>query len=858
MRIIKPLRLGLLSRPYQYRGRHHLGVSVLAYGRLDGTQLLPEAELWKLAGQVLDEDESLDLGLPKPCAEFLVSGKAYAHATTDPGRCAVQVQVAGLQKHLLVSGARAWRDGRLSEPEPVQGVPVNWRHAYGGPQFEENPVGIGMAKAADGSWPAPQVEYFDDRMQRPGSACRPASLGAVSPIRPRRFKLTGDYDPGWLEQGFPGLPDTLDPHFFNCAPPDQWFVGLSQLPGQAPWRIDNMHPERAVLQGELPDWRARCFVLPHGSATLQETELRATTAWFFPDCERLLMIYQGVFPLLSEDAAELAAIMPALELADAPRSLAHYEQTLTRRLARDDGALYALLESDLLPSACLPEERLDADPAGTSPQVLNQRRRAQDFRQEMRQRAVALGQDPEALLAQEPAAPQAPARLEDLPDYLRRSRRAQRQAKADALRRRREAHRQMAQAFDADVGAEPVAAGGPPRFGAWNAMAQMAHEAGRHDPQAMPAQALQAQLEQARAGLEGMYRRAAHLQQAAEPAAAGRSLRMRRRVQALMRGSADLAGLDLTGVDLSGLDLSGARCRGAFMEGADLSGARLAGADLSGAVLARARLHETDLGDAVLAGTNLGQADFYGSRLAGAQFSNTLLDEARFQACDLRGARMSDCAAAGVVFLDCDFSEARLQAVTFWKGAVLVRTRHAQAVFERTVWLEAVLGEADFSQAQMSGCAWVQCEFDGPPAFTQASLLNCCVVQSDLSEARFDAATLRECSLREVVLDRADFSGARLLNCDLSGASLRQACLRSACARDSLLMQSDLQEADLRDADLIDALMQKSDFRHADLGGANLFRADISQGVLDHSTRTEGAYVTLAKTLPRAAAGTHP
>jgi uncharacterized protein YjbI with pentapeptide repeats len=57
--------------------------------------------------------------------------------------------------------------------------------------------------------------------------------------------------------------------------------------------------------------------------------------------------------------------------------------------------------------------------------------------------------------------------------------------------------------------------------------------------------------------------------------------------------------------------------------------------------------------------------------------------------------------------------------------------------------------------------------------------------------------------------------------------------------------------ADLRDSDFIDALLPKSDLRFADLGRANLFRADISQSLMDASTRSTGAYVKWAKTLPR-------
>src|SRR5690606_7212052 len=93
-----------------------------------------------------------------------------------------------------------------------------------------------------------------------------------------------------------------------------------------------------------------------------------------------------------------------------------------------------------------------------------------------------------------------------------------------------------------------------------------------------------------------------------------------------------------------------------------------------------------------------------------------------------------------------------------------------------------------------------------------------------------------------------------LENCDFSYAYLRDASLVRTDARNSLFMGADLMGVDFRDAELIDALMQKSDLRFSDLSGANLFRADISQSLRDDSTRTAGAYVKLAKTLPAAPA----
>ena len=871
MRIFKPLQLGLLTRPYLHRGRHQMGVTVMAFARMPRGDaalaaeplLLPEAELWKLAGEVLDEDEALDLGVPKPCAEFLASGRAYSHDPASPGRCAVLVQVAGKEKHLLVTGRRAWVGDQTTEPEAVDGVPVDWRHAYGGPAFDENPVGIGAAEDARGIRLAPQVEAVDDRMMHPHGACQPAGFGPISPTRPRRFALSGKYDPGYAQNAFPGLPDTLDPHFFNTAPPDQWFVGQPALPPGAAYRIGNMHAEHAVQEGRLPRWQARAFVQRHGETGLDEVLLRNTTVWFFPDRECMLLLYQGAVPIATDDGSELALIMPALEQEGAPRELAHYLRTLARRQSPNDGAVYALVDADLVPAGLIappPEPEVQ-------PRVANQRQRAVNLKRDMLDRVKEAGLDPAHYqLEADPA--QAASTAEDLPAQLRLIRRRTRQARAQALRQRREARSRLDEAFqDAPAGSGVDTAAladamegsghgsghrGPPRLdgGSLNSLLAMAREAQRRDPSSNGTQDVEGLMRDAQARMKTLYRHAAHHQQPVDPARYGRTQRMRRRVEALMQGSRDLSGLDLTGVDLSRLDLSGARCRGTWMEGVDLRGTRLNGADLREAVLTRADLIDTDCTGADFSKANLGGILAQDANFANARFEETVLDKARFEDCTLHGVILRDGAPAGVELIRCDMQDARLSQLTFWQDAFLAAGKHAGARLERVVWLDSSLEDADYAGATLTACAWVQSRFDGAADFRSASLTTCCAVQTDLPGARFSQALLRECNLRGIDLAGADFSHARLLNSDLSEASLRDADFTRADARASLFMAADLQGATLRDADLIDALMSKSDFRHADLRGANLFRADMSQGHLDASTRTAGAYVKFAKTLP--------
>ncbi len=871
MRTLKPLRLGLLARPYLYRGQHQLGVAVMAYATMQAApRLLPEAQLWQALGEYLDEDEAFELGVPKPCAEFLVSGKAYAHGDGERGRCAVEVAVAGQHKHLLVSGARAWVQGRLTEPTPVDGVPVDWRHAYGGPGCDDNPVGLGAAPGDDGLVHAPQVEAFDDRMMHEHDRCAPAGLGPVSPVRPRRFKLSGDYDPAWLEHGFPGFPDTLDPHFFNAAPPDQWLSGMPALPPGAPYRLGNLHPRLALIEGHLPRWRARCFVQRHDGDDLLEIALRHTTVWFFPDQERMLLVYHGALTIDTDDATDLAYVMPALERDEAPRELAHYRGVALRRLPREQGAVHALRDADLVPRELTTELFDPQDSPLASPLALNMQRRASELKRDMLERARAVGQDPDAYpLDGGGGAGAALASLEDLPDYLRQLRRRSREIKAAALRQRREAQARLEDQLR-DVPADsPLSAaslmqaaatpppGGPPVFGgdgaqAMEAMEAMARQAYQRDPKGMSPEQVQDMMQDGQARLLEAYRQSAHHQNAPAPTPAARIGRLRRRVTALMQGSRDLSGLDLTGVDLSGLDLSGARCVGTLMEAADLSGVSLAGADLRGAVLTRAVFFDTRCAGADFSGANLGRAEAFGSDFSQVRCDETVLDEAVFTQCGFERAVVRQLTGAGLRLFDCRFDESSWDAVTLWQGTLLMDCSFARATLARVVWLDASLQSIDYGGARLSACAWVQCRFDTPPVFTRAELRTCAAVQADWDGARFDHALLHECNLRGLSLRGADFSGARLHNSDLSEADLTQALLAGADARGSLLMQADLRGADLRRADFIDALMSKSDFRHADLRGANLFRADISQGQLDDSTRSEGAYVKQAKTLPAA------
>lgn len=91
MKIVKPLRLSVLNRPFRWEGKNYLGVSVIALADMGPSpKLRPEVELWQLAASELQTSGGIiDMAIPKVRAEFLATGHAYTHHQQEkpPARC---------------------------------------------------------------------------------------------------------------------------------------------------------------------------------------------------------------------------------------------------------------------------------------------------------------------------------------------------------------------------------------------------------------------------------------------------------------------------------------------------------------------------------------------------------------------------------------------------------------------------------------------------------------------------------------------------------------------------------------------------------------------------------------------------
>src|SRR5687767_10040594 len=124
-----------------------------------------------------------DFHIGKSGTDVLLVGHARAPAGRLVPRMLVSMSVAERQKTILVTGDRAWRDGRPSDPKPFESMPLVWERAFGGLHRrgeqilaeERNPVGCGFAGGRSaGEMQGQPVPNLEDRSEerRVGKECR--------------------------------------------------------------------------------------------------------------------------------------------------------------------------------------------------------------------------------------------------------------------------------------------------------------------------------------------------------------------------------------------------------------------------------------------------------------------------------------------------------------------------------------------------------------------------------------------------------------------------------------------------------------------------------------------------------------
>lgn len=875
MRVIKPQKLGLLTRCFEFKRRYRMGVSVLMHVPLsDAEELYTEVSMWKFAGEQLGKDTVLDAGIPKLHPEFLVHGKVFAPGGEAVKACAARARFGSCEKTLFAFGDRHWNGNVASAPEPFTEMPLDWTRAYGGDDYPANPLGKGRKPIAfpDGSQriPLPNIEHPQQRIVSPREQPAPVAFGTIDQTWPQRAAGVGTYDDAWLKNEFPGFAGDIDWTFFNVASRDQWLT--FPVPTNEAYEFENLHPRRPVIAGHLPGFSARVFI-GRGSDEAPELEKVATrlsTVWFFPAAERAILIYQGFVDLAEEDGADIRHMLIAAERSSEPKSPDHYLHVLTSRLDPERGALNSLKEHELLPpglTATDPDvEQAAALLAGPGRLRRNNAKRGAREIAKARADVASHGLDPDAhgpavLPPEEPLPP-----LEHLPEFLERKlaegKQQQAAAKAALEKSVDQTEAQfLAKGMDFAYVREEISrkVKGPPEFSAKAELASLAALARQHPDSA----AVQAELDQfyrnpefirkledAEQKMRENYVKMADRQDPADPMPeARRKVVHAGAVAALERGQS-FAGLDLTGGDFSGLDLSGANFAGAFLECANFRNARLVGCDFTGAVLARAQLQGADLTSAVLKSANIGRIECDGTRFDGADCSNAILRDAHLSRASFRGAQLVGADCMGARFEETDWGQAKLTDVMFIETS-LTGLKLSGANLSGAGFLRCDVTGVDFRGAVLDGALFLGAKGKGAD-FSGASLHNLrCVENCDFTGADFSDTRLTEANLRCTQLEGAHFLRSRLDKADLSESKLRGAWFYLASAIEARFIKADLRDAVLVSCNLMNASLQRSDIIGADFRLANLFQADFARVRVDRSAQFDRALRTRLKTVPR-------
>ncbi len=726
-----------------------------------------------------DEERKGAVVHPSDFADFkrntdvMLRGSFHARKARPVREGTVRFAVGGWSKELRVVGPRVWVDrilgGRSTEPLPFTTVPIDWAHAFGGPELAVNPVGTGHSAAA-----LPNVEPTT------GPKNAPASFAPINPAWPQRAGLVGtNYGEAYQRERAPYFADDFDYSHFQAAPPDQQLTGY--LKGDEELRFDNLHPDSAVIETRLPAIRIRVF-LRNAEGAFIVAKMRLDTLLADLENEVLELTWRGLIEVRENDLSDVEfALVVSEELATEPKPESHYRDLLEAH-AKDPIGLQALTPEGFgeAEAAFLAREGGDApkvDPdddnpltgalGGAAGKLLGPALTI--LRQAFADAGPSMGTPDVKTAMQQSLSKPAPGGTA-----------------ASGLRLLVEGL--------APVRAQAIQSGADPKI-----FAKL--DAKLADPRLA-------------AVVPGLPPGGVSSGPEEEPGPgknlSGRDLTDRDLhgidLSACMLEGANLSGANLTGANLTGCNLrnalfvdtnlTGATLARADLSSADFSRARALGANLEGATLDRALFYKTNLDGADLRGAKGEMTSFVEACLSGIRGTGLSLTKSSFEECFMEDADLS-----GASLLDCLCRKARAARMIL-RGSKLGATSFMQSSLQSadlrrvsgsgTVWMGATLDDADFSEADLP-----------ESYFLRVSASATRFVAADLREARFDRANLK----------RAVFTTANLLRADF---------------RKAVLSTTVFTGANLYDAKFVESAGTSVDFR-----GSNLLRASFSRSTLE-------------------------
>lgn len=762
-----------------------------------------------MTADVFDEDDDDLMGeslYPSDFADFKLHGEAMLKGAchTPNGKplpeCPVRFSVGKWSKSLRVVGRRVFSDGlsgaALSEPVPFTKMPITWANAYGGPGFDENPVGKGVASAD-----APTIEAPGSPMRSRSDRIAAAGFGPINPQwKPRASKRGVNYGPAWRKERAPFYSDDFDWTHFQSAPSDQW---MPYLKGDEVLQFQNLDPKIQLLETRLPGIAPRAFVVDD-KAVFREVKLTLDTLFADLDEGVVYLTWRGLDEVRDDDLGDVSTLMVLSEpIGGAGHPIAHYQELV--RAFEADPIGFEETKRKLLP-----------DMGDTT----SKREKFDAFQKTLAESANS--NDPDAFEKVAIGAldlvdgEHADALKKQIPEMLAK-------AKKEAEDRgEKQLHAGFADALKKPAPPSNLVhlkPGEPPALGAKEMASSLQaakeklpeldkqiDELGRTSPE--EAEKIRGMLEQTRKMLD-------------HPMLVGLGTDP---PEALRPGPGrDLSGRDFQRQDLRGVDFSACKLVGTLFTDANLAGARFAGAHLERALLGGADLTDANFSNATITESILNDANASGANFSGATFRFSGVHGAKF-----RLANFEDADCSMLALTSTDFTGARA----------------TKARFHRCFWNEAKLDDVNFDRATIDNCV-VRASTATKASFVGATLLTAAFLESDLTGATFAESKGEVAIFLKSTLTDAEFRYADLFRSHFTEAKMDRAQFVSADLRGSRFYRTVLTRTNFETANLIRADLSKANLERARFRGANLYEACLQQA-FGHGTDFTNANVKRA------------
>jgi uncharacterized protein YjbI with pentapeptide repeats len=892
MNIVKSLHASLLHRYFSFQEKHYFTATVLWGFNLQTGEPVLEQELWQTIGDMLGKSELFDAGMPKANAELLVQGSCFAPEGSEVNASRVTVSLGSISKELYVFGERHWIGGMgVSEPVPFTEMPISYANAFGGKDHAPNPPGKGVSEVEGETGPIiplPNIEYADQLIGSPNDKPRPASLNRIDMMCDQRMQNAGTYDQNYIETRMPGFPDDFNYDYFNDAAKDQQTEGFFK--GDEQYEIRNMHPQHAVIKGQIPGIYGRAFVnhQVNGELVFKEIPTQLDTVWLFPDAELGVMIHRGALEVKEDDAADIKQILIANEnTLDTPRSLEHYKNELQLRSDPTESYKYIMYTAPLIPEgmtcgfkvlqekADFPLELLaktNADNFTEAKKLEADELVQQQFdkmkamtgegspdRQKIdeivKQLADAKANPPELtpemqkikeltdkicpMMKDDPKTPDLTKlnlkAMDELKDYMEKVE-ADKQAEAKKI---------LLEQIEKLKKLQPEGESSP------QVMQLEAVLVARELPPILPRIDVEAILLQLKEQNDAMQKELLVMQSMGMPQEQLAKIKQAVDTEKIEKWT--LEGLDKANdayrmgahyieqarsphegqeADIKAAMLSAFKTGGKTAQGdyafVDLSDQDLTGIDLSGAYLEYANLTNTNLSNA-----NLSKAIFTHAIFNGTNLTNANLIDANLGAINFEGAVFRDADLTGATLGKSNIANTQFERCKMAeKMDTFLNTTFKNARFIESDLRKTVFIDADISGSNFSGSNLTESNFVNPIMksvdFSGANLSGVNFVKAQADASIFDKATMKNVRfVAESSLAKTSFQSA-----EVNEANLRDCDLEGANFTEAYLHKSDFSGANLKKASFEKAQAIEAQFSKADLTQANMQKMNMMEGSL--------------------------